>query len=147
MSDFFSLIFGTGLVGSTVNSTRAYIEWIGACLSGSCGTTPSAVAEMLTGVGDKSADTASFIGNAVSKLFLGLFNFLPLGGGFPQVIHDAFIYFGNTLASVNFFLPVPTLIFCMSLIFSVKVTLWSFHLVRAVISFARGVNVDHYRFN
>jgi len=146
MSDIFSLIFGSGLVGNAVNSTRAYMEWIGGCFSGSCGTTPTAVVEMLTGIGEHSANTASFIGNAVSKLFLGIFGFLPLGGGLPQVIHDAFIYFGNTLATVNFILPVPTLIFCMSLIFSVKIALWSFHVIRLIISFARGVGVNNYRF-
>jgi len=89
----------------------------------------------------------SFMGSAIGQIYLGAFSILPDGGKLPLVFHQASQYFGNSLATINFIFPVSTLVYCMTLVFSIKVALWSLHIIRIVISFARGTQVDRYKFN
>lgn len=138
-------IFFIGPTGLIANSATAFYQWISSCIGGACGTTPASVTEILTGFGSNLSSTINFLGSSASKLFLGLFSFLPSGGAFPGIFHSSAVYFGNMLASIAFFFPVTALIYCMSLILSIKFALWAFHLLRVAISFARGVSVDTYR--
>jgi len=138
------LIFGTGTIGTTVNSITAYASWAGRCVTGDCGVTPPEVTEMLTGIGSNLPNTTGFIGNLISKPLALIFNFLPDGGGFPTVFHTASIYFGNTLASVNWLLPVADLIYCVSFVFSIQLMLWGLHIMRVFVSFIRGIPVDRF---
>jgi len=102
--------------------------------------------DTLSNVGLGYSSIVSYIGGVLGQIFLGILIFLPSGGALPQVFHDASQYFGNALATVNFFFPVSTLVYCMTLVFSVKIALWSIHLIRIVVGFVRGVSTERYKF-
>jgi len=74
-----------------------------------------------------------------------ILNRLPPGGGFPTQVHDAALYFGHALAYVNFILPVDALVWCISIVLLVKMTLWAFHIAMVVLNFLRGVPTAPYR--
>jgi len=144
MTDIFSYILGGGLIGTTANSISSLMGWIGNCFQGSCGVTPSDVTEILTGIGSNAPSSSGFIGNIISKPLVLLLNFLPDGGGFPTIFHTSAIYFGNMLASVNWFLPVTDLIYCITFVFTIQLVLWGFHVMRVIVSFIRGIPVDRF---
>jgi len=145
MDSLFQLLF-LGPIGTVANSAVSLYSWLANCMSGSCGVTPASVTEIFTGIGANLGSTTAFLGSVASKLIAGLFAYLPMGGGLPTVIHQGAQYFGSTLATVNFFLPVSTLVYCMTLVFSVKVALWAFHFLRTVLSFGRGIGSNNFRF-
>lgn len=87
--------------------------------------------------GESIIDVITSLG---SRIFVGIFSFLPDGGTFPQSFHDAFIYFGNTLASVDVIFPTSTLIYCVSFIFAIKFALFGVHFIRVIINYVRGID-------
>lgn len=80
---------------------------------------------------------------AISSTIYEVFAFatqkLPDGGGLPDGVHEGAIYFGNTLAKVNFILPVDVLVSCLVIILSLKITLFGFHIIMWVLNFIRGI--------
>lgn len=79
-------------------------------------------------------------GNAVLAAVKGL----PDGGTFPPQFHEAAIYFGNSLQSVAFFLPVDAMVYCLMLSLNILMALWSFHVVRVGFNFLRGIGTERY---
>jgi len=98
-------------------------------------------------------DAAAIVGGntvgAASGIVTGglvlLLNRLPPGGNFPDQVHEAALYFGNALSFVNFILPVDALVWCISLVLLVKMTLWAFHIGRVVLNFLRGIPTNSYQ--
>jgi len=135
-------IFFYGPIGTVANSTVTFFQWLGSCMDGDCSATPADVTQILTGVGDNFTSTVAMLKSAGVELLLGIFNYLPDGGGFPDSFHSAFAYFGNALATIDFILPVSTLIYCIGFILAVKIALWSLHIIRTLISFIRGVSPE-----
>lgn len=132
-------------VGLAANSIASTYTWLTNCFGGVCGVTPSSVTEMFTGIGSSLGSTVSYLGSTLGSLLLGIFSYLPQGGGFPTIFHTAAQSFGSTLSSVDFIFPASALVYCLTLILSVKLALWSFHLIRVGVSFVRGVAVDNFK--
>jgi len=118
--------------------------WIGQCLQGSCGSYPQ---EVWNGLGTQLQSVTGLLGSAAGLAWANILAFLPDGGLLPQEYHNAAIYFGNSLQKVSFIVPVDTLINCLTLIVAVKMSLWSFHILRVMISFVRGVPVERFSWN
>lgn len=83
-------------------------------------------------------------GITVSNIFGSLISRMPDGGTLPDGVHEAAIYFGNTLAKVNFILPVDVLIACLAVILSLKITLFGFHVALWIANFIRGIATAPY---
>jgi len=64
---------------------------------------------------------------------------LPNGGTMPEAWHESAMHLGDALNKVNFILPVPEMLGCVAFVFTLKLGIWSFHLVLYVINFIRGV--------
>jgi len=77
-------------------------------------------------------------------IFTQLITALPQGGNFPPEFHTAAIYFGNSLQSVAFMLPVDALVYCLVFSFGTLFILFSFHVMRSVLNFVRGINTERY---
>jgi len=107
------------------------------------GTWPQAAWDTIV---SKVSSVGDVLQEAGAVVWKSIFYFLPDGGTLPDVFHTSAQYFGNTLMTVNFILPVDTLIYCMSLVLSVKLALFGFHIIRVIVSFTRGVGVDRYKF-
>jgi len=90
-----------------------------------------------------AASVGGGVAGAASGVVTGglifIINRMPPGGGFPVQVHDAATYFGHTLAYVNFILPVDALVWCLSIVFLVKMILWAFHIALVIVNFLRGV--------
>lgn len=114
--------------------------------------TGGAVADFFTTAGQSlGSTTAAITGNigqvaqdAGWEMVSKLFDFMPDGGGFPAIFHEAAIYFGNCLQSVAFMVPVEALVQCLTISMSVLFTLAAFHIVRIVVNFVRGIPTDPY---
>jgi len=73
-----------------------------------------------------------------------LINFLPDGQPLPAPVHTAAVYFGRTLSSVDFILPVDTLVTILVLSFNVTILLLCFWLLRWVVSLFRGIDSNRF---
>jgi len=82
--------------------------------------------------------------DAMNGLLVNIFQRLPDGGGLPTGVHEGAIYFGNTLAKLNFMLPVDVLMSCLIIIFSLKILLFGFHLVMFVVNLIRGIPTSRF---
>jgi len=69
----------------------------------------------------------------------GLFNVLPAGGTFPPPVHQAAVYFGTAAASVNFILPVDTLVTILWLSYNLILFMLVFYCLRWIVNLVRGV--------
>lgn len=69
---------------------------------------------------------------------------LPDGGRLPDGVHEAAIYFGNTLGKVNFILPVDVLVSCLVIIISLKITMFGFHVLMWIYSLIRGFSISKF---
>jgi len=67
-------------------------------------------------------------------LFQQVVSLLPEGGRLPAVVHDSAIYLGSSLGLVSFLLPVYDLLLILTLIFSIKITLWIFNKIQGIVS-------------
>jgi len=88
---------------------------------------------------DVSTNIPDIFATAAFGIWSGIAFFLPDGGTFPDQVHEAAIYFGGSLASVDPFLPTQDLIAVILLSASVYIalTLWTigyniFKIVRGV---------------
>jgi len=80
----------------------------------------------------------------LATVFASIVNQLPEGGNFPAVFHESALYFGNSLQSVAFFLPLDALVYCLTLSLNVFFALWSFHVIRVVVNFVRGLSTERF---
>ena len=127
---------------SGVTNVSSLFTYFASCIDGTCSDIPPEVLTVFSDTSVSLSSLPSYLLSNVSKLFYGLFDYLPDGGGFPSAFHDAALYFGDALATINFILPVSTLIYCISFILTVKFAIWAFHLIRVVFSAVRGISVD-----
>lgn len=74
----------------------------------------------------------------------GLILQLPAGGDFPAPVHSAAVYFGHSLASVNFIFPVDTLVTIMLIGYNMTIVLLVFYFIRFVFLTIRGVNTNRF---
>jgi len=88
---------------------------------------------------DVSTTIPDIFATAAFGIWSGIAFFLPDGGTFPDQVHEAAIYFGGSLASVDPFLPTQDLIAVILLSASVYIalTVWTigynlFKIVRGV---------------
>lgn len=76
--------------------------------------------------------------------FASLINLLPEGGTLPEPVHIGAIYFGHALASVDFLLPVRTLVMILQISYSILCTLLVLHLGWKIMTFFRGTNSNKF---
>lgn len=129
---------GLGYMNTAIDAVYGYV---GGCLQGTCPAFPDTYISYLQGI---AGDTIGWFSGAPAVAIYGIFKLMPDGGGLPSQIHDAAIFFGNTLSSVSWMLPVSALIQCLSLIIAVKLLLWTFYLSKSVLAFVRGIPVEKY---
>lgn len=141
MFDFINLIL-QGPLALIGTASDALVNWAASCYSGACTSFPQ---EVYNQIGASLSSIGGFLGSSAATVWTGILFFLPDGGTFPAVFHTSSQYMGNSLATVNFILPVDVLVYCMTLVLSVKIALWSFHVVRVVAGFVRGIPVDRFR--
>jgi len=68
---------------------------------------------------------------ALAYFFLnGLINLLPVSTGFPQGVHDAMIGLGGYLGIFSPLVPIETLIYTVSTIFIVDISLFGFRTLK-----------------
>jgi len=133
--DLFSFFTGTPwAIGNT--AIQAVSNWWGTCLSGACTSYPDTAWNTLL---NRMATPDAWFGNITGKAVSMILGMLPPGGGLPPEMHTAALYFGNALQSVGWFLPVSDLVNCMLIVLSVKMMLWSLHILELVINFVRGI--------
>lgn len=84
------------------------------------------------------------VSTLVYNVFATLISYLPDGGNLPQGVHTAAIYFGNALSKVSFIVPTDTLMTCLIIILTLKVSLWAFHVFRMFINWVRGIPTGRY---
>jgi len=113
--------------------------------NGSCSLSSLADA-VNTGLSNQVGSVLTTLKDSAVQALIDVFSYLPLGGTLPSVFHSAAQYFANTLASVDFILPVSTVLFCMSIILSVKLSLWGLNFLRLLVNFVRGIPQDRYKF-
>lgn len=114
-------------------------QFLGYCSGGTCPTISQTVwSEFTAG----ASAIGNVLGSVAAHTVINLLYFFPDGGTMPTAFHDAAIYFGNALQTVAWLVPIPTLIYCMTFAFGVKLTLWSFHVVRVIVNFVRGVPTE-----
>jgi len=82
--------------------------------------------------------------DTLSAMLLSLIGLLPNGGALPQGVHDAAIYFGNSLGKVDFILPVDVMVSCLMVAVSLKLILYGFHLTMWVVNLIRGVATQRF---
>lgn len=137
MMDFFNLIL-QGPLAFVGYGADALVNWIGSCFT-TCSAFPQTVWDTF---GASVSSIAGFLGSAAANVWTGILYFLPDGGTLPSEFHTAAQYMGDSLATIDFIFPVGTLIYCMSLVLSVKLALWAFHVIRVITGFVRGIPVD-----
>jgi len=115
---------------------KSVFQSIGSCFT-DAGCNSGSIWEDLAQTG---SDIVGGFTSGFAHVIAGIFSFLPQGGTLPQVFHDAALYFGNMLATVNWILPVDALIYCLTFILWVKIVLWAFHIVRFFYGLVRGVS-------
>jgi len=87
----------------------------------------------------------SLAGGALTEFLVVLLQVFPNGGSLPTVFHTSAVFLGNSLSSVDFMIPVSTLMTCIFIVLSVKLSLWFFHLLRMGVHFIRGIGSPNYR--
>lgn len=84
------------------------------------------------------------IGSTINEVITFAVQKLPDGGRLPDGVHEAAIYFGNTLGKVNFILPVDVLVSCLVIILSLKITMFGFHILMWIYSLIRGFAIPRF---
>lgn len=84
------------------------------------------------------------IGATMNEVITFAVQKLPDGGRLPDGVHEAAIYFGNTLGKVNFILPVDVLVSCLVIILSLKITMFGFHILMWIYSLLRGFSMPKF---
>jgi len=145
MDGFWNLLGWLTNSPSAIASTgiEAISNWIGSCYQGACTSYPQEVWDAL---GSSFSDATSWLSSSAAVVWAQIFYFLPDGGLLPPAFHASAVYFGNALQTVSWLVPTEALIYCLSTIFTIKITLWIFHISRVAISFVRGVPVDRFNF-
>jgi len=99
---------------------------------------------MLEFISTVTGFVVSNISELVTFFLTQIINILPDGGGLPQGVHDGAIYFGNALSKLNFMLPVDTLVSCLVIIITLKITLYGFHIAIWVLNWFRGISTARF---
>jgi len=100
------------------------------------------IGALIGGIGSilGSAIVGVFGGESAVTTILGFVaSGLPDGGGLPNGVHQAALFFGATLSKVNFILPVDVLMSCLVIIMSLKITLYAVHIGLTIVRFIRGI--------
>lgn len=130
------------LFSSILNPLLIPVQYAGNYLGNLIGSSiPDNVVQSLN---NATNSLGGWLGGAIANILTGVINLLPLGGTLPTNIHTAAISLGNDLASVNPFVPVDVLIYCLALVITVKMALWALHFVTATVYFVRGVPIQRY---
>jgi len=95
--------------------------------------------DVVTAIQNGANTLTGWLGTAYISIITGVINLFPQGGTFPSSFHSSASYFGNALASVNFIVPVGTLMTCITLVLGVKLALYSLHFMYMLVNFVRGV--------
>lgn len=132
----------TYLANNSASLVTDIFGYLGSCVQGSCSSFPTDAFQIFQSA---ASNISSWMNNGSGAVFSQLFDFMPDGGNLPSQWHEAASYFGNTLYSIDFILPVSALVQCFTVILSVKIGLWALHLIRVLIGFVRGIPVDDYR--
>jgi len=111
------------------NSPIDFIEALAAGLGTVFGGITEAVIDVSTG--------------AFSGVLTVILYILPNGGTFPQEFHDAALYFGSSLATINWYIPIDAFITCLMTVLLVKVSLFLVHIIRTGINFVRGIETSN----
>lgn len=78
--------------------------------------------------------------SSILAFIIGLF---PTGSGFSPEVHNAFSTLGSYVGMMDVFIPIPTLIFTLTTIFSIEIVIFLFKIIRWVINhipFIKGHN-------
>jgi len=71
---------------------------------------------------------------AVYSFISFLIGILPTGTGFPSTIHSAFSTLGGYVGIFDVFIPISTLLFCLTTIFGVEIAVFGFKTLKWLIS-------------
>lgn len=69
---------------------------------------------------------------------------LPAGGGFPAPVHAGAVLFGRYMASMNFILPVDTLVSILFIAYNVIILGLVWYFIRYFAHLVRGVNTNKF---
>jgi len=72
----------------------------------------------------------NFILLAVYTVVNWAINLLPTSSGFPTEVHTAFSTIGGYLGIMDVFIPLSTLLFCLTTIFGVEIAIFGFKTVK-----------------
>jgi len=76
----------------------------------------------------------SFLLFAISGFLSFTIGILPTGGVFPTEVHTAFTTLGDYIGFFDVFIPISTVLFCLTLVFGVEIAIFGFKTVKWIIS-------------
>lgn len=71
---------------------------------------------------------------AVQSFLAFLIGLFPSGSGFPTEVHSAFSTLGGYVGLIDAFIPVQTMLWCLTLIFGVEIAIFGFKTLKWIIS-------------
>jgi len=86
----------------------------------------------------------NFLLTGIYNLIQAIISIFPTGTGFPSTVHDAFTTLGNYTGILDVFVPLSTLLFCLTLVFGVEIWLFSFKTIKYIISYIPFVKSNKY---
>lgn len=76
--------------------------------------------------------------NFIVQIIYNFLNFtislFPTGTGFPTEVHSAFTTLGGYIGLIDVLVPVQTMLWCLTLIFSVEIAVFGFKTIKWIIS-------------
>ena len=77
----------------------------------------------------------------ISAILNGVYNFLnfiiglfPTSSGFPEEVHSAFSTLGGYVGLIDVFIPVQTLLWCLTIVFTVEIAVFGFKTLKWLLS-------------
>jgi len=77
--------------------------------------------------------TTAFI-NIAFFIIDGVISLFPVGGAFPQAVHDAVTSIGGYAGILSPLVPLPTLATCVGIVFTVEITIFGYKSLKSFLS-------------
>jgi len=73
--------------------------------------------------------------NLIYGLIQSIIDIFPTGSTFPTEVHTAFSTLGSYVGLMDVFVPVSTMLWCLTLLFGIEIAIFGFKTLKWVISF------------
>lgn len=77
----------------------------------------------------------NFLVTQIYNFLQFIINIFPSGTGFPAEVHSAFNTLGGYVGLMDVFIPISTLLTCLTLLFSVEIAIFGFKTTKWIIHY------------